>query len=89
MHTYVISYDLHGSTEEHRRKVEKSIEDIGEHLKCLTTTYFLKTSLSREDILNQVSQCFTHTDEIIIVEVIEPVSGLLKTELREKVLNFL
>lgn len=89
MHTYVISYDLHGSTEENRRKVEKSIEDIGEHLKCLTTTYFLKTPLSQEEVIHAASKYLNGDDSMIVVKVQNPISGCLKTELRDQLLDFL
>lgn len=88
MATYVISYDLHKS-ENNRRKVEKSIEEIGEYLKCLTTTYFVKTPLAQEDVLIAASKHLDDNDKMIIFELTEKISGWLKTEERERVLNFL
>lgn len=89
MHTYVISYDLHKSTEEHRRKVEQSIESIGECLKCLTTTYFVKTPQTQEEVIHAASKYLDGDDCMIAVKVQNPVSGWMKTEQRDQLLDFL
>lgn len=88
MNVYMISYDLHNS-EENRRKVEKSIESIGKCLRCLTTTYFVKTPLSQEEVIRAASKHLDGDDGMIVVTVQNPVSGWLKTELRDQLLDFL
>lgn len=88
MNTYIISYDLHNS-ESNRRKVEQSIESIGECLRCLTTTYFVKTPLSQEEVIQSASKYLDGDDGMIVVKVQNPVSGVLKTELRDRLLDFL
>lgn len=89
MHTYVVSYDLHGSTDERRRKVEQSIESIVECLRCLTTTYFVKTPLSQEEVIRAASKYLDGDDCMIAVKVQNPVSGWMKTEQRDQLLDFL
>lgn len=88
MNTYIISYDLHNS-ESNRRKVEQSIESIGECLRCLTTTYFVKTPLSQEEVIHSASKYLDGDDGMIVVKVKNPVSGVLKTELLDQLLDFL
>lgn len=88
MNVYMVSYDLHNS-EENRRKVEQSIESIGEYVKCLTTTYFVKTPLSQEDVLTMASKHLDGDDGMIVVTVQNPVSGWMKTEQRDQLLDFL
>lgn len=88
MNVYMISYDLHKS-ENNRRKVEQSIESLGECLRCLTTTYFVKTPLSQEEVINAASKYLDGDDGMIVIKVQSPVSGWLKTELRDQVLDFL
>lgn len=88
MSVYMISYDLHNS-ENNRKKVEKSIESLGECLRCLTTTYFVKTHLSQEEVINAASKYLDGDDGMIVVTVQNPVSGWLKTELRDQVFDFL
>lgn len=88
MYVYMISYDLHNS-ESNRRRVEQSIESIGECLRCLTTTYFVKTPLSQEEVIRAASKYLDGDDGMIVVKVQNPVSGWLKTELRDQILDFL
>lgn len=88
MNVYMISYDLHNS-EGNRRKVEQSIESIGECLRCLTTTYFVKTPLSQEEVIHAASKYLDGDDGMIVVKVQNPVSGWMKTELRDRLLDFL
>lgn len=88
MNVYMISYDLHNS-EENRRKVEQSIESIGECLRCLTTTYFVKTPQIQEEVIRAASKYLDGDDGMIVVKVQNPVSGCLKTELRDQLLDFL
>lgn len=86
MAVYIIAYDLHGSTE-NRKKVENSIETIGEWCKCVSTTYLIKTSLPRDSVVEIAMQYLSEVDEMVICQVDGPVSGRLKTDERNWVLD--
>lgn len=79
MSVFMISYDLHSPTN-NREKVEESIKSLGTWCKYLTTTFVIKTSLSKSDVQSKATANLDGNDAMIIAEVTGSLKGWLSAK---------
>ena len=73
---YMISYDLYSPTK-NRKKVEDSIESLGNWCKYVSTTYLVSTSKDISQVQSIATKSLDSNDSMIICEVKKPICGWL------------
>ena len=90
MSAYLITYDLNKVGQKYK-EVDEEIKKMGVSVRYLDSTWFVKSSLTSQEIVQKLKQHFDKNDKLFVVEIGKNRQGLLTpsewTYLKDNVFN--